>query len=88
MYFTDTLDKVFADGIRFENRGNASWDNGNLILRGQSTVWNYGRFDLTCPVGSIKFSDATYYYSSTSRWVSRRGYARAAQGLEPATPVP
>ena len=65
-YFSDEADKVLGEGIRLVNTGNMSLDEGNVIFRGGSLI-NYGRFDITSPSSDMKFSDATYYFSSTSR---------------------
>ena len=65
-YFSDFSDKVLGEGIRLVSTGNMSLDEGNVIFRG-GTLINYGRFDITSPTSEMKFSDATYYFSSTSR---------------------
>lgn len=65
MYFSDEADKVLGEGIRLVNTGNMSLDEGNVIFRGGNLI-NYGRFDITSPSSEMKFSDATYYFSSTS----------------------
>ena len=68
-YLTDYDDKVLGPGTTMVNYGNTSWDNGNLVLR-EAMILNYGRLDITSPASTAKYSDATYYFDKTSRWVT------------------
>jgi len=65
-YLTDYGDKVLGPGTKFINYGNVSWDNGNLLFQ-MATFLNYGRLDITSPLSSAKYSDASYYFDKTSR---------------------
>lgn len=64
-YLTDYANKVIGTGTSFINYGNTSFDNGHLLLRG-GTFINYGGVDLTSPVSTVKYSDATYYFDKTA----------------------